>query len=104
MSHDDASGAQGSTPVRSFHGRFRATARLFGPTLAVGLVAPFIFPSLRRAAKPVAKGLIKGALILSESAKEAAAVANEHLTDLMAEVRAEREQEARDAADKTDTS
>jgi hypothetical protein len=104
MSHDDASGAQGLSPLRTSHGWFRATARLFGPTLAVGLVAPFIFPSLRRAAKPLAKGLVKGALILSESAKEAATAAKEQLTDLMAEVHAEREQEARDAADKTDTS
>jgi len=61
-------------PARQSPPRGSATflgLQLFGPTVAVGLIAPFIFPSLRRATKPFAKGLVTRALILSESAKEA---------------------------------
>jgi hypothetical protein len=76
--------------MKGIHG----TLRLLGPTLVAGLVAPYVFPALRRAAWPAAKGVIKGALALSESIKEGAAGAREQLGDLMAEVRAEREQEA----------
>jgi hypothetical protein len=68
--------------------------RLFGPSLVVGLVAPFVFPPLRRAARPVAKELLKGGLLLTESLKEAAIEARDQLSDLLAEVKAEREREA----------
>ena len=72
--------------------------RTFGPSILVGLVAPFVFPALRRGVKPAAKGLIKGALTLSESIKEGTAAAREQLTDLLSEVKAERAEEARQAA------
>jgi hypothetical protein len=79
------------------HG-IRGTFRLFWPSLVVGLVAPFVFPAIRRGAKPAAKGLIKGALSLSESIKEGAAAAREQFGDLLAEVKAEREIEAQELA------
>jgi Protein of unknown function (DUF5132) len=88
------SGGRGARPQRSFVGRMKKTALFFAPSLVVGLVAPFVFPALRRAIKPVAKGLIKGALELGESMREAAAQGREEVSDLVAEVRAEREQEA----------
>ena len=104
MGHDnDAGGAHASPPLHTSRGWLRGTLRLFGPTLAIGFVAPYIFPGLRRAAKPVAKGFVKGALVLGESAREAAAAAKEQFTDLMAEVNAEREQEARQETEKNDT-
>jgi hypothetical protein len=105
MSHDNDAGAAHSSPPLSGRSRgwAKGTLRLFGPSLVVGFIAPFIFPGLRRAARPVAKGIVKGALNLGESAKEAAVAAKEELTDLMAEVHAEREQEARQASEKSDT-
>jgi hypothetical protein len=85
-------------PRSEGHGRFatgvRSTIRFFAPSLIVGLFAPFVFPAIRSAARPFAKGLIKGALTLTESAKEGAAAAQEQMSDLLAEVKAEREQEA----------
>jgi hypothetical protein len=76
--------------------------RLLGPSLLVGLVAPALFPALRKAVRPAAKGLVKGALSLSESVKEGAVTAREQLTDLLAEVRAEREQESTAVSDPQD--
>jgi hypothetical protein len=78
----------------SFATGVRSTIRFFAPSLIVGLFAPLVFPAVRRAAKPLAKGLIKGALTLTDSVKESAAAAHEQMTDLLAEVNAEREQEA----------
>ena len=67
------------------------------PSLLVGLAAPFLFPAVRRAVRPAAKGLIKGALSLGESIKDGAIGAREHLGDLLAEVKAEREAEAKES-------
>jgi hypothetical protein len=108
MSHEQSESDRPSTSTESSHGSarpstgtrgsvmrgFHGTWRLLGPSLVVGLVAPYIFPALRRAVRPAAKGVIKSALNLSESVKEGAAGAREQLSDLMAEVRAEREQDA----------
>jgi hypothetical protein len=108
MSHELSETDTPSTSTGSSHGSTRVstdkegslmkgihgTWRVLGPSLLVGLVAPYIFPALRRAVRPAAKGVIKGALNLSESVKEGAAGAREQLSDLMAEVRTEREQEA----------
>ena len=77
-------------------GWIKATARLFGPSVAVGFAAPFIFPGLRRALRPVAKGLIQGGLSVGESFREAATATRAELSDLVAEARADREREARD--------
>jgi Protein of unknown function (DUF5132) len=79
-------------------GWMKGTLRLFGPSIVVGLAAPFVFPGLRRSLRPVMEGVVKGGLALSESFKEAAADAREQMSDLLAKVRAEREQEALDAA------
>jgi hypothetical protein len=94
--HADGAGSAAATG-RSIGAGLAGTARFFAPSILVGLVAPFVFPPLRRAVKPVVKGVIKGVLSLSESVKEGAAEAREQVTDLLAEVRAEREQEAADS-------
>jgi len=91
VSHGPAIPSTTRGPVmKGIHG----TWKFLGPSLIVGMVAPYVFPALRRAVRPAAKGIIKGALNLSESVKEGAAGAREQLSDLMAEVRAEREQDA----------
>jgi hypothetical protein len=68
--------------------------RLFGPSILVGLAAPFVFPALRRAIKPAAKGLVQGVTSLVESVKDGASGAREQFSDFMAEAKAEREAEA----------
>jgi hypothetical protein len=95
--HDAATGRH-EPPRRAAVGWIKGTLRLFGPSVVVGLVAPFVFPGLRRAARPVTKGFIHGALSLSESFKEAATEAREQVSDWVAEVKAEREKEAQELA------
>jgi hypothetical protein len=76
---------------------FRGTIRIFGPSLLVGLVAPYLFPAIRRGAKPAAKGVIRGAILLSESVKEGVTGAREQLSDLVAEVKADLAQESQES-------
>ena len=102
--NDDNGPRHPETLVRSATRRpllhaLKGAARLFGPSLVVGLVAPYLFPVLRRSVKPAAKGIIKGALALGESVREGSAVAREQLSDLLAEVKAEREQESQQPPD-----
>src|ERR1700682_6353607 len=86
-----------TSPRGSFMRGVTGTLKFFAPSIMVGLAAPFVFPALRRAVKPAAKGLIKGTLSLSESIKDGAAGAREELSDLLAEVKAEREAESRES-------
>jgi hypothetical protein len=53
---------------------------------------------MRRAAAPVARGLVEGALTLGESIREGALRARERMGDVMVEVKAKRENEAAQAA------
>jgi hypothetical protein len=71
------------------------TVRLFGPSLLVGLVAPFVFPIVRRSFGPVVKGLIKGGVRFTESLKEAVTDVREQINDAVAEVKAEQDQDAK---------
>jgi hypothetical protein len=80
----------------------KKTVRLFGPSLLVGLVAPFVFPILRRAIGPVARGVIKGGVLFTESLKDAAADARERINDAVAEVKAEQDQDAREQSARDD--
>jgi hypothetical protein len=82
-------------------GGVKGTLKFFAPSLLVGLVAPFLFPAVRRAARPVVKGVIKGALSLGESMREGSAGAREQMSDLLAEVRAERDRESAESASST---
>jgi hypothetical protein len=92
-----APGPSGTSPGTSFMRGVKGTLRFFAPSILVGLAAPFVFPPMRRAVRPAAKGLIKGTLSLSESIKEGAAAAREQLSDLLAEVKAEREAESQES-------
>jgi hypothetical protein len=106
MSHDSNVDAHQLPPSagskRPFSHTLSIGVRLLGPSLLVGLVAPALFPALRKAVRPAAKGFMKGALSLSESVKEGAVTAREQLTDLLTEVRAEREQESTAVSDPQD--
>lgn len=66
-----------------------------GPGLLVGLgavvAAPVVFPAAAGSLRPVAKGIITGALALSEATRGTFAEASERFSDLVAEVREERE-------------
>jgi hypothetical protein len=58
--------------------------------VGVALAAPILLPAAATGARPLAKALIKGALLVGDSVKEVVAEAGEQLSDLVAEVRAER--------------
>ena len=58
--------------------------------LGVVLAAPIVLPAVAAVSRPLAKTLINGYLTLSDMAKEYAAEAGEQISDLVAEVKAER--------------
>lgn len=57
--------------------------------LAGGLLAPLVFPSAARGARPAAKRAVKMALALYERGRETAAGLGERASDLLAEAQAE---------------
>ncbi len=59
--------------------------------VGVALAAPIVLPAVAAVSRPLAKTLIKGYLALSDMAKEFAAETGEQISDLVAEVKAERE-------------
>lgn len=65
--------------------------------LAIGIgaamLAPKILPILGEAVKPLAKGVIKGGILAFEKGKEAVAEFTEATEDIVAEVKAELEEE-----------
>ena len=66
----------------------------WGPGLLIGvgaaLVAPVVIPALVSVMRPLTKEAIKGYLTLMDKVCELAAEASEQLSDIMAEVQAER--------------
>jgi hypothetical protein len=58
--------------------------------LGVALAAPIVLPAVASVSRPLAKSLIRGYLALADTVKEFAAEAQEQVSDLMAEVKAER--------------
>jgi hypothetical protein len=65
--------------------------------LGIGLVAavlvPIALPVVARAAKPLAKALVKSGIIIYEKGREAVAELGEVMEDVVAEAKAEIEQE-----------
>ncbi|MFZ2087782.1 MAG: DUF5132 domain-containing protein [Desulfobaccales bacterium] len=57
--------------------------------LGVALAAPIVLPAVASVSRPLAKTLIKGYLALAETVKEYSAEAGEHISDLLAECKAE---------------
>lgn len=74
--------------------------------LAIGIgasvLAPVVLPMLSQLVKPVAKGLMKGGLLLFEKGKEVAAETGEIVEDLWAEAKAEVEDELVNVVDEQD--
>lgn len=61
--------------------------------LAATVLAPVVIPVVAMAARPLAKSMLKGGVVLYEKGREALALAGEEMEDLIAEVRAEMEME-----------
>lgn len=61
--------------------------------VGVALVAPTVLPVVGAAIRPLAKGVIKGGVMLYDTVKEGVAEAGEQITDMVAEVRSEAEDE-----------
>ncbi|QDZ28364.1 DUF5132 domain-containing protein [Noviherbaspirillum sp. UKPF54] len=61
--------------------------------LAATVLAPVVIPVVAMAARPLAKSLLKGGVLLYEKGREALASAGEEMEDLIAEVRSEMEME-----------
>jgi hypothetical protein len=59
--------------------------------LGVAMAAPIVLPAVAAVSRPLAKTLIKGYLVLADTIKEFAAEAGEQVSDLVAEVKAERQ-------------
>jgi len=68
--------------------------------VAFGIGALIAAPFVTKAARPVAKELIKGGIYLSDKAKEYIAESGEELADLVAEARSEMEAGAKKAGSK----
>lgn len=68
---------------------------LTGLAIGVGaaVIAPAVIPVLAGIAKPIAKALIKGGITLYDRTREAIAEGSEVLEDIVAEVKAEIEEE-----------
>ena len=54
------------------------------------MAAPIVLPAVASVSRPLAKTLIKGYLALTDMVKEFSAEAQEQVSDLVAEVKAER--------------
>lgn len=61
--------------------------------VGVALVAPTVLPAVGAAIRPLAKSAIKGGVLLYDTVKESIAEAGEQVNDMVAEVRAEVEEE-----------
>lgn len=66
--------------------------------LAGGLIAPLLYPTVARNARPVAKRTVKAGIAAFESAKVVAAEFGEQASDLVAEARAEYDEDRKAAA------
>jgi hypothetical protein len=58
--------------------------------IGVTLAAPVLLPAASTGARPLAKALIKGGLVVAATVREVVAEAGEQLSDLVAEVQEER--------------
>lgn len=66
--------------------------------LVAAVIAPVLIPALKRSSRPMAKGLIKGGMLLYEKGREVTAHAGEVVEDVMAEIHAEQAEKQPGAA------
>jgi hypothetical protein len=88
----DASGAGNGSPRR-----FRTVALALMAGVAGGLVAPLLYPSVARNARPVTRKALKVGMAAFERGREIAAELGEQAGDLLAEARAEYDDELKPA-------
>ena len=84
---------------RGSSGRFGRLLTAVAAGVAGGLIAPLLYPAVARNARPVARKALKAGIAAVEQGRVAAAEFAEHASDLMAEARAEYEQETKPASD-----
>src|SRR5436305_6030668 len=89
----DGSGAGVSSPRR-----FRTVALALIAGVAGGLVAPLLYPSVARNARPVTRKALKAGMAALERGREIAAELGEQAGDLLAEARAEYDEERKPLA------
>ena len=65
--------------------------------VGVALVAPTVLPAVGAALRPLAKSAIKGGVVLYDTVKEGIAEAGEQISDMVAEVRSEAEEEGEES-------
>ena len=73
-------------------------ANLLGIGIGAAVIAPVLFPQVRRALRPAAKAAIKGYYDLMDLTRENFAETSEQWQDLVAEARSERDQTVNGAA------
>jgi hypothetical protein len=86
----DGSGAGVSSPRR-----FRTVALALAAGVAGGLVAPLLYPTVARNARPVTRKALKAGMAALDRGREIAAELGEQAGDLLAEARAEYEEALR---------
>ena len=86
-------GAGGSSPRR-----FRTVGLALIAGVAGGLVAPLLYPSVARNARPVTRKALKAGMAALERGREIAAELGEQAGDLLAEARAEYDEERKPLA------
>jgi Protein of unknown function (DUF5132) len=73
---------------------FNGVLNGWGPGLLIGVgvavAAPILLPAVAAGARPVARTLIKGGLVVAETVQGVVVEVGEQLSDLVAEVQAER--------------
>jgi Protein of unknown function (DUF5132) len=74
-------------------GRFGRLVTALVAGVAGGLIAPLIYPAVARNARPVARKALKAGIAAVEQGRVAVAEFAEYASDLMAEARAEYDQE-----------
>ena len=74
-------------------GRFGRLVTALVAGVAGGLIAPLIYPAVARNARPTARKALKAGIAAVERGRVAVAELAEHTSDLMAEARAEYDQE-----------
>jgi hypothetical protein len=94
MQQQDQPPTRGATP-----GRFGRIVTALAAGLVGGLLAPLVYPTLARNARPATRKAMKAGIAAFERGLEAAAELGEHASDLMAEARAEYDEEQKSLPD-----
>jgi hypothetical protein len=88
MPQQDEPAARGTSP-----GRFGRLATALAAGLVGGLLAPLIYPALSRNARPMTRKAMKAGIAAFERGREVAAEWGERASDLMAEAKAQYDEE-----------